>query len=201
MPKARFKVTGSGIRPMPKVEDRTCGDCRLCCKLLRVTSEEEDFEKPQGKWCEHSFFGGCRIYDHKPAPCGTFICAWLNGAFGERDRPDRIHLVVCLELSVGDKLMDADMNVIARDLPVWCVYESWPGVSRQPRGRKLLAQVEEMLVVKKVDPDNWGGPFPVCVIPSATGLRTMKMPGTSRYVPCLREGEEAPPRPVERRKR
>lgn len=194
----RMIVKGQGIAQMPKVEGRTCGDCRLCCRVMRVTSEPENFVKEQGTWCQHAHFGGCRIYDKRPIPCVSFQCAWLNGAFGERARPDRIHMVVALEQSVGDKVTDANGKVILKDMPVWCVYESWPGVSKQPKGRALLAELEQMIVVKADDPNEWAGPFPVCIIPSATGTRTMKLPGQKRYVPCLREGEDAPTRPVER---
>ena len=57
------------------------------------------------------------------------------------------------------------------------------------------------MVVNRDDPNEWAGPFPVCIIPSATGTRTIKLPGQRRYVPCLREGEDVPPKPVEGKKR
>lgn len=172
--------------------DRACGDCRLCCRLLRVEDPEIGFDKPQGRWCEYAYDGGCGIYPDRPSPCRTFRCAWYGGAFDDRDRPDRVHLVVALEMSVGDELKDANGNVVARDLPVWCVYESWPGVSAKPRGRAVLALLERMTVRTRADPERMGGPFPLCLIPSPTGMRRMKLPGSGRWIPCLRPGETMP---------
>ena len=183
---------GDGIRWKAPATDRKCGDCRLCCRVMRVESIPEKFDKPQGEWCEHAFNGGCRIHAALPKSCATFRCAWLAGALGGRERPDRVQLVVALEHSVGDELKDANGRVIARGLPVWCVYEAWPGVSLRPRGRKVIDQLEKLRVKFRDDPDDWTGPYPVCVIPSATGLRRIKMPGMERYVPCLREGEVMP---------
>lgn len=169
--------------------ERSCGDCRLCCRLLRVESHDEGFDKPQGRWCEHAGDGGCAIYPDRPKPCRTFRCAWYSGAFDERDRPDRVHLVVALEMGIGDELKDANGKVVARNLPVWCVYEAWPGVAAKPRGRAVLALLERMTVRTRSDPEREGGPFPICLIPSATGMRRMKFPGSSRWIPCLRPGE------------
>lgn len=187
-----FDAARSNIRVMPNTTERKCGDCRLCCKVMQVESIPEKFDKPQGQWCEHAFNGGCRIYLNRPKSCITFRCAWLQGAFGERERPDESHVVVALEMSVGQELKDANHRVIASDLPVWCVYEAWPGVSRQPRAREIVKEVEQMLVTTRDEPDKWAGPYPVCVIPSAGGMRRIKLPGMDRYVPCLREGEEMP---------
>ncbi len=169
--------------------DRSCGDCRLCCKLLLVEAPDEDFLKPQGKWCEHACDSGCGIYDRKPKPCAKFVCAWLNGAFSERDRPDRSHLVVCLEDGIGDDLRDGNGKVIASDVPVWSVYEAWAGVAQKPRAQQILSELERMTVRKRAAPDQWLGPFPICLIPSATGLRRMKMAGSTRWIPCLRPHE------------
>lgn len=173
-------------RPAP---DRVCGDCRLCCRVLKVDEKASGFEKPQGRWCEHAGPGGCAIYDRRPKPCVTFLCAWLNGAFGDLDRPNLVHLVVALEMSVGDELLDRDGRVVARDLPVWCVYEAWPGCASKPRAQRVLELLERMTVRSRAEPDKVGGPYPICIIPSATAVRRIKLPGAPRYVPCLRPGE------------
>ncbi len=170
--------------------DRVCGDCRLCCRVLKVDDKTIGFDKPQGRWCEHAGPGGCAIYDRRPEVCAKFHCAWLRGAFDEDlDRPDRVHLVVALEMSIGDELLDRDGRVVARDLPVWCVYESWPGCSSKPRARRVLELLERMTVRTRADPDKAGGPYPIAIIPSATAVRRIKLPGARRYVPCLRPGE------------
>ena len=177
------------IDDQPVEVNRACGDCRLCCRVLRVEDKAIGFDKPQGRWCEHACETGCGIYDRRPKVCESFYCAWLRGAFDELDRPDRVHLVVALEMSVGDELLDRDGRVVARDLPVWCVYESWPGCSRKPRARKVLELLERMTVRTVAQPERMGGPYPICIIPSATAVRRIKLPGASRYVPCLRPGE------------
>ena len=177
------------IKELGLVQDRSCGDCRLCCKLLLVEAPDEDFLKPQGKWCEHACDSGCAIYADRPKACAKFICQWLNGSFAERDRPDRAHLVICLEESVGERMLDRDGKVVAENVPVWCVYEDWPGAASKPRAQKIIAEVQQLLVRRKAEPDKWAGPFPVLIIPSTTGLRRLKFPGSDRWLPCLRPHE------------
>jgi hypothetical protein len=78
------------------VPGRSCGDCSLCCKLVRVDA----FAKPQGIWCAHCAPGGerCRIYDQRPAECRDFYCAWLaSPTLGEEWRPNRCKLVLRVE--------------------------------------------------------------------------------------------------------
>jgi hypothetical protein len=82
------------------VPGRICGDCSLCCKLIRVDA----FEKPSGVWCVHCAPGGsrCRIYDSRPAECRDFYCAWLlSPTLGEEWRPNRCKLVVRVEADGG----------------------------------------------------------------------------------------------------
>ena len=78
------------------VPGRSCGDCSLCCKLIRVDA----FAKPPGVWCPHCApgGGGCRIYDSRPAECRDFYCAWLaSPTLGEEWRPSRCKLVLRVE--------------------------------------------------------------------------------------------------------
>ena len=77
----------------PLVPGRSCGDCSLCCKLLRI----EALGKPAGTWCAHCApgRGGCRIYDTRPAECRKFFCAWLTTpALGAEWRPNKCKMVV-----------------------------------------------------------------------------------------------------------
>jgi len=54
---------------------RQCGDCSLCCKVLRIP----ELEKPQDHWCPNFAAGsGCRIYADRPHSCRIFHCAWLT---------------------------------------------------------------------------------------------------------------------------
>ncbi|HEX2591606.1 MAG TPA: hypothetical protein VHL34_08930 [Rhizomicrobium sp.] len=70
-------------RAVPK--PRSCGDCTLCCKVLRVA----DLDKPAGTWCEHCDTGkGCRIYADRPGSCRSFMCSYLqDNRLGEEWRP------------------------------------------------------------------------------------------------------------------
>lgn len=73
---------------------RSCGECSLCCKLMKVN----ELNKPFGKWCQHARQGhGCAIYAERPGQCRTWNCYWLAGAeaeFGDLKRPDKAHYVI-----------------------------------------------------------------------------------------------------------
>jgi hypothetical protein len=77
------------------VPGRACGDCSLCCKLIRVDAAA----KAAGTWCTHCAPGrGCKIYDARPAECRDFYCAWMaSPALGEEWRPSRCKLVLRVE--------------------------------------------------------------------------------------------------------
>lgn len=86
---------------------RSCGTCRLCCKLLSVwevgTGRDGvayEFKKPARTWCTHAGPGGCAIHasDAKPWICRSFSCLWLDGYGREEDRPDRSGVVWNAEL-------------------------------------------------------------------------------------------------------
>ena len=72
------------------VTGRTCGECRVCCKLPDI----EALGKPINTWCKHADLkragGGCGIYDKRPQTCREFSCAWLSGLGEDRDRPDHL---------------------------------------------------------------------------------------------------------------
>jgi uncharacterized protein len=74
------------------MSQRACGDCTLCCKLLRVA----ELNKPVGRLCTHCRPGeGCGIYEERPPSCRNFQCFWLmNEAFPDDLRPDRSHALV-----------------------------------------------------------------------------------------------------------
>jgi hypothetical protein len=78
------------------VPGRSCGDCSLCCKLIRVDA----FAKPPGAWCTHCApgSGGCRIYDRRPVECVDFYCAWMvSPSLGEHWRPNKCKMVLRVE--------------------------------------------------------------------------------------------------------
>ena len=70
---------------------RRCGPCSLCCTLLRV----DELAKAAGSPCPKlRTAGGCGIHPSRPGICRAYRCAWLEGRFGEADRPDRLGALV-----------------------------------------------------------------------------------------------------------
>ena len=71
---------------------RSCGECSLCCKLIKIDA----LNKPANKWCPSCKpgMGGCQVYDTRPQPCINFKCLWLQPEIGtEGMRPDRTHVI------------------------------------------------------------------------------------------------------------
>jgi len=73
-------------------EQRTCGSCGLCCKLVAV----EELGKPAHQWCSHFTVGkGCAIYADRPGECRSFRCLWLmRPQLGDHWRPNRSRIVL-----------------------------------------------------------------------------------------------------------
>lgn len=81
---------------------RNCGECALCCTVLRV----DELDKPARVPCEklrEAPRSGCSVYDTRPRICRSYKCAWLLGSFGDEDRPDHLGAVLDLEFR-GDRL-------------------------------------------------------------------------------------------------
>ena len=68
---------------------RQCGDCTLCCTVLRVP----EFSKPEMQPCKHCAVG-CTIYVDRPRSCRDFNCAWLMGDMDDDMRPDKSHVLI-----------------------------------------------------------------------------------------------------------
>lgn len=67
------------------VASKTCGSCKLCCKLTEVPS----LEKPGGAWCQHACSLGCYIYEKRPEECQAYNCLWIvSPNMTPRLRPD-----------------------------------------------------------------------------------------------------------------
>jgi Fe-S-cluster containining protein len=74
---------------------RACGDCSLCCTVLRV----DELRKLGGVPCRELRAPGpgggcCGIHERRPAVCRAYRCLWLQGGLEERDRPDRLGAVL-----------------------------------------------------------------------------------------------------------
>jgi len=86
---------------------RQCGDCSLCCKVLRIP----ELEKPKDHWCANFAAGaGCRIYPDRPASCRDFACQWLTDpSMGPEWKPSICKLV--LDTKPGLLVVHADPAV------------------------------------------------------------------------------------------
>ena len=71
---------------------RQCGDCSLCCKVMRIP----ELDKPKDEWCPNFARGcGCRIYTDRPPSCRTFNCLWLTDfAMGPEWKPSVSKMVL-----------------------------------------------------------------------------------------------------------
>jgi hypothetical protein len=76
------------------IAERTCGDCSLCCTVLRVDA----LRKLGGVACVHQDVAGpgCAIHPERPGICRAYRCLWLAGGLEAGDRPDRLGAVVDL---------------------------------------------------------------------------------------------------------
>jgi Fe-S-cluster containining protein len=139
--KSKF-VGSKQPRTIQVTTGRRCGDCSLCCKLLKVEefvdpndqTSELTFYKPELKWCPQCTKPGCAIYETRPVACKTFRCAWLEGFFDEEDRPDRVGFVTAPYEGEGDKYIR--------------IIESRPLAHKEKRAERAF---EFLLTFAKVD--------------------------------------------------
>jgi Fe-S-cluster containining protein len=83
-----------------RAASRRCGECSLCCTVLRV----DELAKPAGRDCVHQRRAadaggppGCAIHPTRPSICRSYRCLWLQGGLEDDERPDAIGGVVDLE--------------------------------------------------------------------------------------------------------
>lgn len=82
---------------------RACDTCSECCRTLAI--DELTLPKKTGVWCMYREKGvGCTIYPSRPLGCRSFLCAWMQGYGGAKDRPDRTKIVL-------------DIAIVANGLP------------------------------------------------------------------------------------
>jgi len=158
---------------------RVCGECSLCCTVLRV----DELGKLGGEPCPQlrDAAKGCAIYEQRPRICRAYRCMWLRGYLEERDRPDRLGAIVEL-LPVGTGLRLS-------------IHEATPGAyDRSDRLQKLAASHRETIPVRiadVVDVENPDRPYRVLLARGeeqrVTGDRT------TQYRDGVRVGERRLP--------
>ena len=118
------------------VPGRTCGDCSLCCKVMKV----DEFDKPPGVWCRHCApgRGGCTIHESRPSVCRNYYCGWLMSAsLGPEWQPSVCKMLINFET---DQLrvsvhVDPGHPTAWRREPYYSQFKQW---SRQFEGKKVI---------------------------------------------------------------
>jgi hypothetical protein len=86
------------VKEATKRSGRACGDCALCCKLLRI----DELKKPAYQWCIHArpgtHGGACSIYPDRPSACKGYACEWLVNTDFDKELwyPKDCHMVVSI---------------------------------------------------------------------------------------------------------
>ena len=100
MSERRFRAVLRPRDASPDVDsERACGECTLCCTVLRV----DELHKPGGVPCPKLSADppGCGIHATRPRICRRYRCLWLQGGLEEEDRPDRLGAVLDLLTEAG----------------------------------------------------------------------------------------------------
>lgn len=96
--------------------DRSCGDCTVCCTILKVDTPE--FAKPAGTPCVHLCAQGCSIHAIRPRICRTWFCAWRRvAALPDAARPDRCGLLVSVNFVPEPQNCLEGVSIHVRALP------------------------------------------------------------------------------------
>jgi len=119
----------------PQLPNRQCGECSLCCTVLRV----DEIAKLGGTRCQHVRSGaGCGIHARRPGICRAYECMWLRGKLRDADRPDRLGAVLDL-VPVG-----AGVRLSIRQATAG-LYD------RSPRLQQIAAEFREHTPVRVTD--------------------------------------------------
>jgi hypothetical protein len=97
---------------------RECGDCNLCCKILKVPDVRGQ-EKPSCTWCPLAVKGGgCSDYENRPMECREWECLWLSS--GSESKPETEAIKQCFtEAEEAKKQGRPDMPIMPRDILRW----------------------------------------------------------------------------------
>ena len=135
-----------------QLQNRECGDCSMCCKLMEIT----ELEKPAGRWCQHVVKKkGCRIYDDRPASCAAFMCGYLVWPLAEEYwRPSKSKMVTVMEDENRMAIyVDPSMPNIWKSEPYYEDILSW-GYQAYKSNQQLVVSVNRHMFA--ILPD---GPF------------------------------------------
>lgn len=127
------------------MSSRGCGECTLCCTLLRVDELRKLGGTPCGQLRPAPAPPGCGIHATRPAICRAYACLWLSGGLEEWDRPDRLGAVLDLATEGGVTRLR--------------VHEVSPGAyESSTRLREIVARYREGMPVRISDVSRAGDP-------------------------------------------
>lgn len=142
-----------------RAEERECGDCRLCCKVLKIEEGPEVITE-RGKWCQHASGSGCQLHaEGQPPVCARFLCAWRGGFLEDAERPDRLRAVPILQ-----------------DGPPLGAVIVWHTAGDPELTKKALAASQRMLDGRD---DALVDPLPQMVCPSGDRISLLVLPGNT----------------------
>lgn len=176
---AGFTEGDSGDFVLPPT--KSCGDCSLCCKILRINV----LDKPAGVWCQHFAKGvGCSIHSASPHECQKFQCYWtLSETMGEEWRPDRSKLVIWSNVP-GRLIVDVDPahpNAWRRE-PYVSQLRAWSNRDL-PSPLEVLVRVKErMLVIFPEGEVDLGAQQTECSITSGYNVENGRKTPYARFV-------------------
>lgn len=158
------------------IGDRTCGECTICCYIMKVT---DTLNKPNYEDCKHlvqigtttskaNGSGGCQIYNERPKPCREFECLWRSGHYGiESDRPDKSGVMFVLSNERMGNYLDwltawlIDESILANPKIKYLftkIAALRPFAIRWQDTFKLLGKRKEVdLIIKQLEESNKGG--------------------------------------------
>jgi hypothetical protein len=117
---------------------RACGECSLCCTVLRV----DELGKLGGVPCRAlrsvAAGGGCGIHARRPAICRAYRCLWLQGGLEPDDRPDRLGAV--LDLVTAGAQTRLEIHLAGAD-----------AFERSPRLREIAERHRAAMPVRLLD--------------------------------------------------
>ena len=111
---------------------RECGECSLCCTVLRV----DELRKLGGTPCVHQRAGGgCGIHPRRPGICRAYRCLWLGGGLRDGDRPEALGAV---------------LDVVSTGASTWLeIREAQPGAfERSARLREIAQEYRQSMPVR-----------------------------------------------------
>jgi SEC-C motif len=94
-----YDTTMNRLDNIKLIDNRTCGACFACCKILNIYSET--LKKEADVLCPNYQHGmGCTIYDQRPEQCRQWYCVWrFDDVLPHDFSPDKINIAFCLEKS------------------------------------------------------------------------------------------------------